>query len=290
VLVDFGGVCHGWRPEQSGGSTVTGTFGYMPPEQLMGRVSPQSDLYALGATLLYAVTGREPTDFDFDGGRLSVPESIDLRPSLRRAIDAMLAPAPRDRPRTARAVRAVLLGSAGEAPPAPSHALVVARRADMTMLGGHDAPLWIDLGSPPRDPAGDLADVYQTLVEPLDMMQGASQLAKAAAWSLYTLVSVVSLGIVPAIYYGHVRNRKRRYEPLFRRGVQTEGTIVSIQGSEEYNLFATIGYEYKVGGETFRAFIDCRVKLKRYWSIGDRVAVLHDPDAPARSCIAFRRG
>ncbi len=51
VLVDFGGVCHGWRPEQSGGSTVTGTYGYMPPEQLMGRVSPQSDLYALGATL-----------------------------------------------------------------------------------------------------------------------------------------------------------------------------------------------------------------------------------------------
>lgn len=96
--------------------------------------------------------------------------------------------------------------------------------------------------------------------------------------------------VVVAIYYGHVRNRKRRHEPLFRHGIQTEGTIVSIQGSEEYNLFVTIGYEYKVGGETIRAFIDCAVKLKRYWSIGDRVAVLHDPDVPARSCIAFRRG
>jgi hypothetical protein len=145
VLVDFGGVCHGWRPEQSGGSTVTGTYGYVPPEQLMGRVSPQSDLYALGATLLYVVTGREPTDFDFDGGRLSVPDEIDLRPSLRRAIDAMLAPAPRDRPRTAKQVRAVLLGAAVEAPSAPSRALVPARRADASRVGGHDAPRWLDL-------------------------------------------------------------------------------------------------------------------------------------------------
>jgi serine/threonine protein kinase len=292
VLVDFGGVCHGWRPEQSGGSTVTGTYGYMPPEQLMGRVSPQSDLYALGATLLYVVTGREPTDFDFDGGRLSVPESIDLRPSLRRAIDAMLAPAPRDRPRTARQVRAVLLGAAGEAPPppGPAQALVPVRRGELTKVGGHDAPRWIDLGSPPRDPAGDFADVYHSLVEPLDTMQDASRLARAAARSGYVLLGIISLGIIPAIYYSHVHNRKRRYEPLFRRGVQTAGTIVSIQGSEQYNLFATIGYEYEVGGETFRAFIDCAVVLKRYWSVGDRVAVLHDPDVPALSCIVFRRG
>lgn len=289
VLVDFGGVCHGWRPEQSGGSTVTGTYGYMPPEQLMGRVSPQSDLYALGATLLYVVTGREPTDFDFDGGRLSVPETIDLRPSMRRAIDAMLAPAPRDRPRTAKQVRTVMLGAAGEAPPAPSQALVLARRV-LPVVGDHDAPRWIDLGSPPRDPAGDFADVYHSLVEPLDTIQGASRLVRAAAQSIYVLIGVISLGIVPAVYRSHLRNRKRRYEPLFRHGVQTEGTIVSIQGSEQHNLFATIGYEYEVGGEIYRAFIDYAVKLRRYWTIGDRVAVLYDPHNPARSCIAFRRG
>jgi hypothetical protein len=104
------------------------------------------------------------------------------------------------------------------------------------------------------------------------------------------LVGIFTLGILPAIYYNHVHNRKRRYEPLFRRGVQTAGTIVSIQGSEQYNLLATVGYEYEVGGETFRAFMDCAIKLKRYWSVGDRVAVLHDPEVPALSCIVFRRG
>ena len=60
VLVDFGGVLHGWRLS-TGGATVIGTFGYMPPEQLLGQVSPASDLYALGATLLHLVTGKSPT-------------------------------------------------------------------------------------------------------------------------------------------------------------------------------------------------------------------------------------
>jgi serine/threonine protein kinase len=154
VLVDFGGICHGWRPEQSGGSTVTGTYGYMPPEQLMGRMSPQSDLYALGATLLYVVTGREPTDFDFDSGRLSVPEAIELRPALRGAIDAMLAPAPRDRPRTAKDARAILLGAATESASAPSRALVPVRRGGPPATMGGDAPRWVDVGPPPRDPKG----------------------------------------------------------------------------------------------------------------------------------------
>jgi len=57
VLVDFGGVLFGWRPPGAVGTTVVGTFGYMPPEQLVGQAGPTSDLYALGATLLHVVTG-----------------------------------------------------------------------------------------------------------------------------------------------------------------------------------------------------------------------------------------
>ena len=288
VLVDFGGICHGWRPEQSGGSTVTGTYGYMPPEQLMGRVSPQSDLYALGATLLYVVTGREPTDFDFDSGRLSVPETIELRPSLRRAIDAMLAPAPRDRPRTAKEVRAILLG-AQEPALSPSRALVPLRRGGPPAVMGGDAPRWIDVGPPPRDPKGELADVYRNLVEPLDDTRDASLATRMLGWSLYTLLGVFTLGVVPGVYYGHVRRRKRRYDHLFREGERVDGTIVSLQGSEQYNMFATIGYEYEVHGQVFRAFIDYAVKVKRYWTIGDRVAVLYDPKDPVASCVVFRR-
>ncbi len=53
VLIDFGGVCDGWRKASDSGDTIVGTTGYMPPEQYMGQVGPWSDLYALGATLLH---------------------------------------------------------------------------------------------------------------------------------------------------------------------------------------------------------------------------------------------
>jgi hypothetical protein len=59
ALVDFGSA-RDLSTTQTHGSTLVGTFGYMPPEQLGGTVDETSDLYALGASLLHAVTGRRP--------------------------------------------------------------------------------------------------------------------------------------------------------------------------------------------------------------------------------------
>ncbi|MBT9547689.1 MAG: serine/threonine protein kinase [Candidatus Sericytochromatia bacterium] len=59
-LIDFGGVQDILRPAGTGGSTVIGTFGFMAPEQYSGRALPQTDLYALGATLVYLLSGLEP--------------------------------------------------------------------------------------------------------------------------------------------------------------------------------------------------------------------------------------
>jgi len=59
-LLDFGGVQDILRPAGTGGSTVIGTFGFMAPEQYSGRALPQTDLYALGATLVYLLSGLEP--------------------------------------------------------------------------------------------------------------------------------------------------------------------------------------------------------------------------------------
>ena len=39
-----------------------GTYGYMPPEQFGGRAVPASDIYSLGATLIYLATGSHPAD------------------------------------------------------------------------------------------------------------------------------------------------------------------------------------------------------------------------------------
>lgn len=73
-LIDFGSVqtvAHG------GTITVVGTYGYMPPEQFGGKTTPTSDLYSLGATLIYLLTKTHPADLpnrrgciQFEGKRI----------------------------------------------------------------------------------------------------------------------------------------------------------------------------------------------------------------------------
>ncbi|HNM48439.1 MAG TPA: serine/threonine-protein kinase, partial [Candidatus Obscuribacter sp.] len=48
------------RLENSNRTAVVGKHAYLPPEQFRGRPTTQSDLYALGGTLFYLVTGVEP--------------------------------------------------------------------------------------------------------------------------------------------------------------------------------------------------------------------------------------
>jgi serine/threonine protein kinase len=60
-LVDFGSV-QTLAAKEGSTVTVVGTYGYMPPEQFGGRAVPASDLYGLGATLIYLVTGVHPAD------------------------------------------------------------------------------------------------------------------------------------------------------------------------------------------------------------------------------------
>ncbi len=63
-LVDFGGIQQGVSDsadsEVTDTGTLVGTYGYMAPEQLRGSARPASDLFALGGTLLYLLSGTKP--------------------------------------------------------------------------------------------------------------------------------------------------------------------------------------------------------------------------------------
>ena len=59
-LIDFGSVQT--VAAEGGTRTIVGTYGYMPQEQFGGRTVPASDLYSLGCTIIYLVTGTHPAD------------------------------------------------------------------------------------------------------------------------------------------------------------------------------------------------------------------------------------
>ena len=61
-LIDFGAVSN---PQvKGGGSTVVGTYGYMAPEQLMGKASAASDLYSLAIVAVYLLSGVPPEELE----------------------------------------------------------------------------------------------------------------------------------------------------------------------------------------------------------------------------------
>nr|WP_199331170.1 YARHG domain-containing protein [Calothrix sp. FACHB-1219] len=112
VLIDFGAVREsmGTVVNSQGNPTssiVIGTPGFMPSEQAAGRPVYSSDLYSVGMTVIYLLTGRQPQQIETD------PQTADIiwrqyashiSPMMAEIIDRAIAYHPRDRYPTARAM------------------------------------------------------------------------------------------------------------------------------------------------------------------------------------------
>lgn len=101
-LIDFG-IARVFKEGQVQDTILLGSPGYAPPEQHgLTQTSPRSDLYALGATLHYCLTGRDPyhakDHFNFPPARQSNPQ-VPLE--LDQLIQRMVAYDERDRPANA---------------------------------------------------------------------------------------------------------------------------------------------------------------------------------------------
>ncbi|MGP1384137.1 MAG: serine/threonine protein kinase [Thainema sp.] len=68
-LVDFGSV-QTVAHQNSGTITIVGSYGYIPLEQFAGQTTTASDLYSLGMTLIYLITGVHPADLPQTNGRI----------------------------------------------------------------------------------------------------------------------------------------------------------------------------------------------------------------------------
>jgi serine/threonine protein kinase len=80
-LVDFGSV-QTIAAREGKTFTVVGTYGYMPLEQFGGRTVPASDLYSLGATSIYLVTGTHPADLPQKDFRMQFEDTANISPTF----------------------------------------------------------------------------------------------------------------------------------------------------------------------------------------------------------------
>ncbi len=101
TVLDFGAVKAVGMPS----GTRIGAEGYAAPEQAQGRPVTQSDLYAIGPSLIFLLTGESPNRFykqSNQGYRFGLERYAAITPPLCRVIERVTEPRPSDRYRTAK--------------------------------------------------------------------------------------------------------------------------------------------------------------------------------------------
>ena len=94
MLVDFGIARVLEKEDENAPKTTVGTFGYMAPEQYLGKAGPACDIYSLGATLYHLLTGIIPAPF-----ARGVPqdEGVEIREELYNIISTAMEVKEKDR-------------------------------------------------------------------------------------------------------------------------------------------------------------------------------------------------
>jgi hypothetical protein len=288
VLVDFGAVRNVFRSPDDGGSTVVGTYGYMPYEQYMGQASPSSDLYAVGATFLHLLTGRSPPDFMGTSGRLEVPATIPCGEALRGVLIRLLAPAQSERYQSAREARAALLSGGTGAAPAP--AAIIAPPVG-TALAPRVPMVPIELGPVPRRLEGRVDEVYRKVrYSPWELMntsiRGSNEYGVLDVLFL-VFFSVITVGILPAVFWSIYSTRKRRVKSFMIHGLPAVGRVLDM--SNEKTAFdeklTKVRYEFEAEGHLRRGSDQVLPAIAERWERGDPIQVLYRPERDFDSII-----
>ena len=284
AIVDFGAVRRVFLSADESGSTIAGTYGYMPYEQYMGQASPSSDLYAVGATVLHLLTGRPPKDFMNAEGRIEVPEELPGDPRLRGAVARMLRPSPAERFASARAAREALLAA-----PDSRSVAVAPRTGSGAVSPRRDVPLPV-LPPAPRPISGDTKQLYNKLAH--STWRWMEPTAKSNDFTLADLVSVsffsvLTAGILPMVFFTYAHNRRRRLRRVLRDGVPGIATITAFAEEDAgFSVkYAKVSYEFEADGEIRRDADTVIPAISNRWRVGDRVQIVYLPDEAYDSVI-----
>lgn len=286
ALVDFGSVRRVFLSPEESGSTIAGTYGYMPYEQYMGQASPASDLYAVAATFLHLLTGRAPRDFMNEEGRIQVPESLPGEPRVRDVLARLLRPSPAERFSSARDVRSALTGASFV--PARSHAASLAA----TIPVRHDVDAMVQSLPPaPRQLEGETRRLMKAASPSAFRMMNASE-KTSYEWSVVDVLTIaflstITAGLLPIIFGSMARARRRLLKRFFREGVPGSAEVLRIESENTAfgEKLARVNYQFEVDGRLRRDSDMVLPAIAHRWQPGDRIPILYLPAGANDSVI-----
>lgn len=299
ALVDFGSVRRVYMTPEETGSTIAGTYGYMPYEQYMGQAAPASDLFALAATFLHLLTGRAPRDFMNDEGRIQVPDTLPGEPRLRAVVSRLLRPSPAERFASARDVRNALVGgglsggSGSEVAVRSSGTLFAQERRLGLRSTSRIAGQLNALPPAPRPLKGATKQLMKDATPSTMRLLYASEKSTASEdWGLLDLLalgffSVITAGILPITYISLASTRRRRMKRFFRYGVPATAEVIKTELTKLPfdEKIARVNYQFEVDGELKRDADTVLPAIADRWQPGDEIPILYLPDRDYDSVI-----
>lgn len=154
VMIDFGAVKNEVNNtinnSESLYTTVTsyavGTAGFAPPEQIALRPVYASDIYAVGVTCIYLLTGKSPKDFDYhpSTGEMLWEQKVRVSDSLTKVLKTMLEVSVRHRYKSASEVLSAIQLEPYE------DSLASSMASHRKPFSGNDKSGFLDRSSPPE--------------------------------------------------------------------------------------------------------------------------------------------
>lgn len=292
VLIDFGSVRTIFKAPDEHGSTIIGTFGYMPYEQYMGQASPASDIYALAASILEIVTGRPPSDFVNGNGEIIIPDDINIPLLLKELLHCMLLPSVSQRIQTVKEVKKRLFA------PIVGHSQAGLERSNAQTRKALSTQK--EMTTPIEQLSVEKLDRmlayarqhYMPDVKQIMSINSQGELPDDPGPGQLALIyglGTLTLGLWPLGTWLYQQTLFRKYKPIFERGKLALGSIDTIffiqnQNTSTYPKYKVM-YNFEADGQLHKNALLLRPNLAQFWKENMPIYVLYLPDENYRSII-----
>ncbi|MEZ4461883.1 MAG: serine/threonine-protein kinase [bacterium] len=273
MLIDFGAVREAVTFDGVG-STIVGTFGYMPPEQYAGQSVPATDLFAVGATCVQLLTGKPPSEL-FEGlHQFKIPSDLPVTLGFENLLLRLTEPDVEKRFQTTREVLQEL----------DLEFLMVPKDEIVGAL-----PIPHEIRPAPRPfPGFFLRDAYHGRSHLIVVIMCVFGVLLTAVFPVVVIATnqpafavLGGFAVLIAMLLSATVTKKARTEiDVYRRGSYALGEVTGVFWSSNSNA-TNLTYRYRVGDQFQHGSVSTVDKTYSELSPGDPIGVIYLPELPS---------